>query len=267
MAKKSFTDIFDAARKGTVEDMEYLVAEGADINAEDADGWTPLDIAKGKGNEAVANYLNCAKGKGDTELDKYLDAMRTRLFTKVEQAEIDCFCKAYGNDVHAVDENGEPFLLHEAAAYWDVAVVRYLISQGADVHAINGGFTPLMAAIAENADHDVWYYLYIETVGYGFRSEDDPHDDLIAFAKEMGNKEVAKSLTFTVEMLRSAIPMKDGLMKLLETQIAFQSSDIDGGTRRKLIEGTLRIIECIVKYFVELNPKEIDLLRRARNEL
>jgi len=208
-----------------------------------------------------------AKAKGNSGWEKYLDAMQTRPFTKVEQAEIDCFCKAYGNDVHAVDENGEPFLLHEAAAYWDIAVVRYLISLGADINAINEGFTPLMSAIAENAGNDVWFYLYHKSVGKKYHSEGDPHGDLIAFAKEMGNKEVAEYITNWAKILRSFISCKDGLVKILESEIALTPADIDEGTRRKLIEGTLKSIEDMHKDFIELTPDEIDKVRRAREEL
>jgi len=230
--KKHFSNIFDAARRGTIEDVEHFIEQqGVDAYVEDADGWTPLDIAKGRGdNSALADYLNYANAKGDSGWAKYLDAMRTRPFTKVEQAEIDCFCKAYGNDVHAVDENGEPFLFHEAAAYWGIAVVRYLILRGADVNAINEGFTPLMSAIAENADKDVWFYLYHKSVGKRYCSEDNLHDDLIAFAKEIGNTEVAEYITFWADMLKSFMSMKDSLMDLLELQIALKPSDIDEGT-------------------------------------
>jgi len=121
-------------------------------------------------------------------------------------------------------------LFHEAAAYWGIAVVRYLILRGADVNAINEGFTPLMSAIAENADKDVWFYLYHKSVGKRYCSEDNLHDDLIAFAKEIGNTEVAEYITFWADMLKSFMSMKDSLMDLLELQIALKPSDIDEGT-------------------------------------
>ena len=42
----SFTDIFAAIREGTVEDVRYLVEEnGADVNAKDNHGDTPLHDA------------------------------------------------------------------------------------------------------------------------------------------------------------------------------------------------------------------------------
>jgi len=268
MAYKTFTNIFDAARRGTVEDVKYFVEKkGADISVEDADGWTPLDIAKGrtdsKGNADVVRYLNCAMAKNDT----YYDAMRTRPFTKVEQAEIDCFCKAYGNDVHALDKSGEPFMLHEAAAYWDVAVVLHLIRQGADVHAINQGFTPLMSAIAENADIEVINCLYIESVRMKFRPEGDPTDDLIAFAKEMRNTDAVKYLTGWVDIIKSMQMPKEPIMKLLDTIVNAEPDSGIGEYWRESGGGLLKSLETILSYSVELTPEEIDLYRRAKDEL
>jgi ankyrin repeat protein len=179
MTNRSFTDIFDTARRGNVDDVRYLIEHhGADINAVDVDGWTMIDIAKGHGNTSVVEYL---------------DGMRTSPYTAIEQAEIDKFCMLYGNDAHAVDKFGEPYLLHEAAAYWDVAVVKYIVSLGADVNTINEGFTPLMSAIADNADIGVFRYLMSN--GAGFRPYGDTDDDLIAFAREMGNSAVVEYLT------------------------------------------------------------------------
>ena len=269
MAKKSFTDIFDAARKGTVEDVRYFIEQqGVGINIEDADGWTPLDIAKGrtdsKGNE-IAYYLDCAKAKGDSETAKYLDAMRTRPFTKVEQAEIDCFCKAYGNDVHAVDENSEPFLLHEAAAYWSIAVVRYLVMQGADLHAINEGFTPLMSAIAEGAS-DVWYYLYLESVGAKYHPEGDPHEDLIAFAKEMGNTDVAEFLTNWLDILRRMMQAKDNIRTIVDMAVNAEIDSEVGKWWHESDQGILPIFESFCE-FIEPTPEEIDMVRRVKEEL
>ena len=78
-------------------------------------------------------------------------------FTADEQAAIDEFARVFGNDVKAVDPNpsmpgdahsvGET-LLHKAVRFnKGIAVVKFLVSQGADVNAKNGGnITPLREA-------------------------------------------------------------------------------------------------------------------------
>jgi ankyrin repeat protein len=96
MTNRSFTDIFDTARRGTVDDVRYIIEHhGADINAVDMDGWTMIDIAKGHGNTSVVEFL---------------DGMRTSPYTAVEQSEIDKVCMMYGSDVHALDKFGELYL-------------------------------------------------------------------------------------------------------------------------------------------------------------
>jgi hypothetical protein len=198
--------------------------------------------------------------------DSYLDAMRNRPFTKVEQAEIDCFCKAYGHDVKSTDKEGAT-LLHEAAGYWDVAVVRFLISQGADVHAEDEyGFTPLMSAIAENAHGDVWFYLYYETTGGRYHPEGDPHEDLIAFAKEMGNKEVAKYLTTWVNILKSMVEAKDHFREILDMGVNAKPDSSVAEWWRESGKGMLTQFESF-SYFVELTPEEMDVVRRAKDKI
>jgi hypothetical protein len=172
----------------------------------------------------------------------------------------------YGNDVHAVDENGEPYLLHEAAAYWDVAVVRYLVSQGADVHAINQGFTPLMSAIAET-NSDAFIYLYIESVRMKVHPEGDPSEDLIAFAKEMGNAWADEYMTTWVNILRSSSMSKEPFIGLLDSIVNAEADSFVGKYWREEGSGLLKVIETGLSFSEALTPEEIDLYRRAKDEI
>jgi ankyrin repeat protein len=47
-AEEGWTPLHDAARGGHKEIAELLIAKGADLNAKDNDGETPLDWAKGE---------------------------------------------------------------------------------------------------------------------------------------------------------------------------------------------------------------------------
>ena len=68
-------------------------------------------------------------------------------FTATERAEIDKFLtkhKSFGGDVKAVNQKGDTLLHIATFDNWDVAVVKYLVSEGADVHAKGAfGSTPL----------------------------------------------------------------------------------------------------------------------------
>jgi ankyrin repeat protein len=84
-------------------------------------------------------------------------------FTAAERAEIDRFVAKFGDDVKAVEAEGfyaGATLLHTAAADCNVAVVKYLVSKGADVNAPdNWGWTPLHRAARDNSNVEVLKYL------------------------------------------------------------------------------------------------------------
>jgi hypothetical protein len=75
MTTNSFTDIFDAARRGTVDDVRHFVEEkGADVNAKDQHGFTPLFAAISENeNIEVFKYLRShgatVKGEGGCDAD------------------------------------------------------------------------------------------------------------------------------------------------------------------------------------------------------
>lgn len=80
-------------------------------------------------------------------------------FTAEEQAEIDSFCEAFGNDVRAVDEHGNTSF-HRVAFKGSIPVAKYLFSKGVDVNAKDkSDFTPLHAAVLGNANTDFIKYL------------------------------------------------------------------------------------------------------------
>ena len=76
-------------------------------------------------------------------------------FTAEEQAEIDKFCnrfyELYGTDLKKIEEKTGSTSLHLASIGWcgvGVAVVRFLVSQGVDIHAKDHkGETPLHATV------------------------------------------------------------------------------------------------------------------------
>ncbi len=55
--KYGFTPLHQAVFFGHREIVEFLIAEGADVNAKNNAGSTPLYLAKGKGHHAIAELL------------------------------------------------------------------------------------------------------------------------------------------------------------------------------------------------------------------
>ncbi|VVC27448.1 Adenine nucleotide alpha hydrolase-like domains,Ankyrin repeat-containing domain,Ankyrin repeat [Cinara cedri] len=105
------TDLHFAAEEARIEDVEYLVKNGADLHAKDENGRTPLHYA-----------------------------------VKESHTEIILFLIEKGVDVHAKDKNGYT-PLHWAARKGYAEVVETLIAKGANVNAAdNNGETALYLA-------------------------------------------------------------------------------------------------------------------------
>jgi len=149
--------LFEAIDRGDAAGVAALIAQGADVNAVDARGWTPL---------ACATH--------NAELD--------RGFPDIVQALIDA-----GADVEAKIGYGiRPLML--AAGYGETAVVKVLLDAGADVLARNdGGLTALMM-VKEKFYVDVINLLYEaeHTAGVGEGScttKHPPGSSVITFRK------------------------------------------------------------------------------------
>jgi len=100
--------VLDAAEKGNIEAVKQAIADGADVDAKDSDGWTPLHNAALKGHKEIVELLI-----------------------------------AKGADVNAKGRSGwTP--LHFAANGGHREVAKLLIAKGADLNAkTSDGVTPL----------------------------------------------------------------------------------------------------------------------------
>jgi ankyrin repeat protein len=112
-------DIHQAAREGSIEAVKQHIADGADVNAKNFMGWTPLHFVASRRDKEIAELLI-----------------------------------AKGADVNAKDDDGST-PLHVAAYNGHKEIVVLLIDAGADVNAqdvlgSNKGKTPLNAANEEN---------------------------------------------------------------------------------------------------------------------
>jgi ankyrin repeat protein len=139
-----------AACMGDMERVKALVAHGADINAPDELGWTPLYWAVATAQTEVAEFL-IAQGadaqartkKASTPLHRAASAGKEVSVNGVKIAEL---LISEGADVNAKDEAGNT-PLHNAVRAGHKATVQLLIERGADVEIQdNKGFTALKLA-------------------------------------------------------------------------------------------------------------------------
>jgi len=135
------------AENGHLDVARDLIEAGADVNAKDNDGFTPLSICAEKGHLNVARALieagadvNAKDNEGLTPL--YMCALGGHL--EVARALIEA-----GADVNAKKDNGVT-PLHMCAYTGHLEVSRALIEKGADVNAKeDDGVTPLYVCTQE----------------------------------------------------------------------------------------------------------------------
>ena len=142
------TPLHDAAF-GHKEIAELLIDKGADVDAQDVNGWTPLHCAARNGHKEIAELL-LAKG-ADVGVKNKAGFTPLHLAAYWDHTKIVKLLIAEGADVNAKDEDGVT-PLHEAALWGHNEVAELLIANGAEVNAIivSGpyqGKTPLDLAI------------------------------------------------------------------------------------------------------------------------
>ncbi|MDR0327164.1 MAG: ankyrin repeat domain-containing protein [Planctomycetaceae bacterium] len=153
-----FVDIFEAARMGTVQDVDFFVKKGADVNARNDDGHIPLHLASVQNSNievlrclvSLGADVNAKNRWGSTPLFEavaHLDGAH-HPYVKVNVEVLRCLV-SLGADVNTKNQFNTP--LHEAVLRDpNVESVKFLISQGADVNAKDhDGKTPLDVANTE----------------------------------------------------------------------------------------------------------------------
>jgi len=145
-----YKDIFEAAEKGTVEDVRYFIeTKHVDVNAVSDSGNTPL-------NSAVRSYYLEPDPNRNIEVIKYLisegadvNAGEPLLKAVFDKRNLDVVKILVDNGADVNIWLSSSTLLHQAANKpYSLDVLKYLISKGADVNAkCENGSTPLHWAV------------------------------------------------------------------------------------------------------------------------
>ena len=131
--KKATNTLIRAARNGDAEDAKNAIAAGADVNANNVKGQTPLDVAIERKRNETADLLRKHGGK----TSDWLKAEEL-IYIAAEVGHIEAVKKhlADGKDVNA--KGGLPptnTALHAAALEGHKEIAELLIAKGADVNA------------------------------------------------------------------------------------------------------------------------------------
>jgi len=137
------SELCDAAADGELGNVERLLAHGAEVNAKNSSGMTPLHLAAGNGHKDVAELLlahgaevNAKDNFGNTPLH----------CATIPETGVMQLLLAHGADVNAKEIYGFTPLHYQALCGREDSA-KVLLSHGADVNAKNKeGRTPLDCA-------------------------------------------------------------------------------------------------------------------------
>jgi len=128
---------------GNLDVVKSTLSRGADINAKDKHGWTPLFHAVKHGEMEIASYL--LENGAEVNLISVLGTTPLRLASAEGNIDMVKLLLAKGADTNLTGDHGNSPLHRAAEESKNVEVVRMLISRGANVNARSrDGATPLM---------------------------------------------------------------------------------------------------------------------------
>lgn len=164
--ESGFGPLHEAVFDGRTDIAAFLVAHGADVNAQGVFGDAPLHDVRDAG---LARLLLTSGARTDVSSN----TLGTPLHAAVMHSEpaLVRLLIEHGANVDAIDVNGST-PLHHAAGLGDLASARMLMNQGASVDAVNGpGYTALHWA-AGNGGYEMAALLLARGADPGIRAMD-----------------------------------------------------------------------------------------------
>jgi ankyrin repeat protein len=155
--KTPTTDFFELVITGTPQDVQAAITNGADVNARDKDGKTPL-ISAAQTNKNPEVITTLLKADADIEARDLLytgTALMWAANNNRNPEVITTLLKA-GADIEVRSQGGGTALMWAAGYNRNPEVITTLLKAGADINAKdNSGGTALMAAAERNPNPEV----------------------------------------------------------------------------------------------------------------
>lgn len=182
-------ELHEAARRGDLRKIKELLGRGENVNARDAIGYTPLHYAAKSGHLDVVQFL--VENGADVNAISLNEFLETPLHMAVSSGRLDVVRFLVERGAHVDSLDGVLMTpLHWAAGGCNLEVVRFLVEKGANVNARNMyGATPLHWAAA-NGCLDVVRFLLEVGADPSLRNGDGKTP--LDLASERGHAEVVK---------------------------------------------------------------------------
>jgi len=191
----SFADIFEAAQKGTVEDVRYFIEQqGVDVNTKNDKGDSPLQstIFNENGIEIAEFLVSIGANVNVRGINGYSPLHNAAMFNP----KFTEFLISEGADVNAKSDSGET-PLHWADS---VEAAKYLVSAGVDLNAKDKlGYTPLhCAAGGFGRQNGVEVFKFLYEAGADVDAKDNSGFTPHRSAMLSGDNEICEYLSKTI---------------------------------------------------------------------
>lgn len=191
MDQEKNTAVMLGAKTGHLEVVKYFVEKGADIEAENKDGWNALELSAEAGHLEVVKYLVEER----TYVGEENDQLDTALRSSAEEGHLEVvkYLVSKGANVKAEDGNGNT-AVHFSAREGHLDVLKYLVTQGADINATNENGDTALHFSAYEGHLEVVKYL-VEEVKVDIHATNAQDKKAYSFAKEKNHGNVMGYLT------------------------------------------------------------------------
>jgi ankyrin repeat protein len=162
------TPLHDAASRDDVSAVDALLSNGADIEASDEDGQTPLFLGALVGSVDACKVL-IERG---ADIHAWCGTSALHMAAGAGEPELVRFLIDRGADVHRLSDHGRT-AMHEAVSSGRLEALERLVAEGGEteIHSLTG-LTPLHEAVESRAVNVVRYLLDKKNVAV------DPRDNL-----------------------------------------------------------------------------------------
>ncbi|MDR1236058.1 MAG: ankyrin repeat domain-containing protein [Holosporaceae bacterium] len=184
------TPLHFAAKSRNLEIAQFLVDQGAHVNAVTLEGQTPLHFAARSGDLQLVKFL-MKQGAG---VNAIADGNKTSLHFAARSGNsqlVGFLIEQQGADVNACDIDGRT-PLHFAARSGDLETVKLLIAHGANVNAIANGNMTLLHFAARSGNLQLVRFL-INQQGADVNAIADGNKTLLHFAAKSRNSQLVKN--------------------------------------------------------------------------